>query len=213
MSASLFSSASGCAAFAGTASVPDPNVAATDWAAAAERCDGSAMYELLSKRSRATTSKTAFEAAVKENCAEVKAQGVGVREVSATGAGKEGVHAIVIVTFDDGKKASLVLKGGRFFVQNAMFLPGGAATREEVVTAFHEAIKTRSYSMILRLLSPALRAAVEAQLKGIEKALDQPDAVQIPPDATGDEVEIKLENGHKLRLKRVDKTWYIDNFE
>ena len=27
------------------------------------------------------------------------------------------------------------------------------------------------------------------------------------------EIEIKLENGHKIKLKRVDKIWYIDNFE
>ncbi len=115
----------------------------------------------------------------------------------------------------DGTEVTLVLENGVFRIASAGYLPAGGATPEQTALAgFRDVLKRRSYPGILRLLSPALRAAVEGQLKGLETALDQPDATKMQnPSANGDEVEIKLQNGHRLRLKRIDGKWYIDNFE
>lgn len=195
-----------CSACGRTSSIPDPRVAAEAWAAAADRGDADALHGMLSKRSRATVSKADVAATVSSAKGELKDQAKEIRDA------KDHISAVAVVRWDDGTEASLVLENGRFHVKSAMLMPGGGATAPEAVAGFRDALRRRSYPALLRMLTPALRATVEAQLKGLEKAIGDPEKLPYPTDS-GDEVEIKLENGHKLRLKRVDKTWYIDNFE
>ncbi len=175
------------------------------WADAAERGDSEALHGMLTRRSAATMSRDAVAATVGSAKAELQEQAKQLREA-------KDVAAIATLRWDDGTEATLVLEKGRFRVQSAVLMPGGGSRPEEAVAGFRDALHRRSYPALLRMLSPGLRAAVEAQLKGLESAIGDPAKLAIPPDA-GDELEIKLENGHKLRLKRVDKTWYIDNFE
>lgn len=198
----VIASLAGCAS---TQSVPDPRAAAMAWADAADRGDADALHGMLTKRSAATISKADVVATVASAKAELKDQAKELRET------KE-VTAVALLRWDDGTEASLVLEKGRFRVKGAVLMPGGGSRPEEAIGGFRDALHRRSYPALLRMLSPGLRAAVEAQLKGLEKAIGDPEKLPIPPDA-GDEIEIKLENGHKLRLKRIDKTWYIDNFE
>lgn len=192
-------------ACATTQRIPDPRAAADAWADAAERGDAEALHGMLTKRSAATLSKADVAATVGSAKAELKDQAREIRET------KE-ITAVAILRWEDGTEASLVLEKGQFRVQSALLMPGGGSRPEEAIAGFRDALHRRSYPALLRMLSPALRAAVEAQLKGLEKSIGDPEKLPIPPDA-GDEIEIKLENGHKLRLKRIDKTWYIDNFE
>ncbi|MBI2392371.1 MAG: hypothetical protein HYV09_22485 [Deltaproteobacteria bacterium] len=193
------------AACMGAQAIPDPRAAAEAWADAADRGDAEALHGMLTKRSRATISKSDVAATVASAKAELKDQAKEIRDA-------KGIVAVAILRWDDGTEASLVLENGRFRVRNAVLMPGGGTRPEEAIAGFRDALRRRSYPALLRMLTPALRAAVEAQLKGIESAIGDPEKLPIPSDA-GDEVEIKLENGHKLRLKRIDKTWYIDNFE
>lgn len=195
----------GATACATTRSIPDPRAAAEAWADAADRGDAEALHGMLTKRSAATISKADVAATVASAKVELKDQAKEIRET------KE-ITAVALLRWDDGTEATLVLEKGQFRVKSAMLMPGGGARPEETIAGFRDALHRRSYPALLRMLSPALRAAVEAQLKGLEKAIGDPEKLPIPPDA-GDEIEIKLENGHKLRLKRIDKTWYIDNFE
>lgn len=193
------------AACVSTQSIPDPRGAAEAWADAAERGDADALHGMLTKRSAATISKADVAATVSSAKAELKDQAKEIRDA------KE-IVAVAVLRWDDGTEASLVLEKGQFRVKSAVLMPGGGSRPEETIAGFRDALHRRSYPALLRMLSPALRAAVEAQLKGLENAIGDPEKLPIPPDA-GDEIEIKLENGHKLRLKRIDKTWYIDNFE
>ena len=195
-----------CVGCTNASSIPDPRVAAEAWADAAERGDADALHGMLSKRSRATVSKADVAATVSSAKGELKDQAKDIRDV------KDHIAAVAVVRWEDGTEASLVLENGRFRVKSAMLMPGGGATAPEAVAGFRDALRRRSYPALLRMLTPALRATVEAQLKGLEKSIGDPEKLPYPTDS-GDEVEIKLENGHKLRLKRVDKTWYIDNFE
>lgn len=195
-----------CTVACAKTSIPDPRAAAEAWAEAAEKGDADALHAMLSKRSRATISKSDVAATVAQAKGELKDQAADIR------AAKDKISAVAVLRWDDGTEASLVLSNGRFFVQSAMLMPGGGATASEAVAGFRDALRRRSYPALLRMLTPSLRAAVEAQLKGLEKSIGDPDKLPYPTDS-GDELEIKLENGHKLRLKRVDKTWYIDNFE
>lgn len=195
-------------ACARTSSVPDPRAAAEEWAAAAEKGDAEALHGMLSKRSRATLSKADVAATVASTRVELKDQAAEIRDKAQ----KNQIVAVAILRWDDGTEASLILEKGAFRVKNAILMPGGGATPTEAVAGFREALKRRSYPALLRFLSPSLRATVEAQLKGLENSIGDPEKLPYPTD-TGDEMEIKLENGHKIKLKRVDKTWYIENFE
>jgi hypothetical protein len=188
-----------------TGRIPDPRASAEAWADAADRGDAAALHGMLTKRSAATISKADVAATVASAKAELKDQAKEIREA-------KDVAAVAILRWDDGTEASLVLEKGEFRVQSAVLMPGGGSRPEETIAGFRDALHRRSYPALLRMLSPSLRAAVEAQLKGLEQGIGDPEKLPIPADA-GDEIEIKLENGHKLRLKRIDKTWYIDNFE
>jgi hypothetical protein len=188
-----------------TASIPDPKATADAWAEAAEKGDSEALYGMLTKRSQATMSKTEVARTVASSRAELKEQAAGIKATKA-------IVAVALVRWDDGTEASLTLENGQFHVNDAVMMPGGGATPEETVAGFRSALKRRSYPAMVRMLTPALRATVEAQLEGIGRAIAEPDKISYPT-GTGDEMEIKLENGHKLRLKKVDKKWYIDNFE
>ena len=188
--------------------VPDPKTAAQAWADAAERGDADAMHGMLTKRSQAELSKAEVSRIVKESGGELKDQAVALRKVA------DRHVTVAMLHYTDGTSVALTLENGVFRVAHAGFVPGGGATPEQAATAFHDVLKRRSYPGILRLLSPTLRAAVEGQLKGLETALDQPGwSVTPSPSGNADEAEIKLQNGHRIKLKRIDGVWYIDNFE
>lgn len=189
-------------------SVPDPKAAAKAWADAAAAGDADALHGMLTKRSQAEISKAEVARIVKESPGELKDQAAQITKKSDT------ITTVAVLQYEDGSSVALELENGVFRIASAGHLPAGGASPEQTALAFRDVLKRRSYPGILRLLSPSLRAAVEGQLKGLETALDQPDATKMStPNANGDEVEIKLQNGHRLRLKRIDGKWYIDNFE
>lgn len=189
-------------------SVPDPKAAAKAWAEAAAAGDADTLHGMLTKRSQAELSKAEVVRIVKESPGELKDQAAQIKKKSDT------LTTVAVLQYEDGSSVALELENGVFRIASAGHLPAGGASPEQTALAFRDVLKRRSYPGILRLLSPSLRAAVEGQLKGLETALDQPDATKMQtPNANGDEVEIKLQNGHRLRIKKIDGKWYIDNFE
>jgi hypothetical protein len=195
--------ASGCAH---GSSIPDPRAAAEAYASAADHGDADAIYGMLSKRSQATTSKAEVQASVGAARAELKDQAAEIRKAEAS------IVAVARLRFEDGSEASLTMEDGRFRVASAGVMPGGGATPEEALAAFRETLKRRSYPAMLRMMTPQVRASVEAQIRGLVDALEDPSAVQVPA-TTGDELEIKLKDGHRVKLKRENKVWYVENFE
>jgi hypothetical protein len=200
----LMSLSAGACARQGT--VPDPKDAAEAYASAAEKGDADAIWSMLSTRSRATTSKNEVDQSVKGSRAELADQAKDIRKNDGT------ITAVARLRYEDGSEAALVLEDGKFSVASAGMLPGGGSTAQEALSALRDVLKRRSYPALLRLLSPELRAQVEAQLRGLVEALDDPSAIAIPP-GSGDDVEIKLSNGHRVRLRREQGTWYVENFE
>ena len=187
-------------------SVPDPKEAAEAYANAAEKGDADAIWSMLSTRSKATTSKGEIDQSVKTSRAELADQAKDVRKNDGS------IVAVARLRYADGSEAALTLEGGTFAIASAGMLPGGGATAQEALAALRDVLRRRSYPALLRLLSPELRASVEAQLRGLVEALDDPSAIAIPP-GSGDDIEIKLSNGHRVRLRREQGTWYVENFE
>ncbi len=202
LTACLFAAA-GCAR---GASIPDPRGAAEAYAAAADRGDSDAIYGMLTERSRATTSKAEVQASVGSARAELRDQAAEIRKAAPS------IVAVARVRFDDGSEASLSYEEGRFRVASAGVLPGGGSTPEEALAALRETLQRRSYPALIRVLTPEVRASVEAQLRGLVEALADPSAAQLP-STSGDELDVKLKDGHRVKLRRENKIWYVENFE
>lgn len=187
----------------GRAAVPDPRQAALAWATAEERGDGAALYDMLDARSRATTSRAEWIARVQRDRAELAEQGKSVRTESSA------VVATARVPFVGGGEASLAYENGAFRVASAGVLPGGGSTPEEALAALRGAVERRSWASLLRVLSPSLRAQVEAQLRALVEAMPT-DAH--PTDVSGDVARFERD-GHVVTLRREQGRWYVENFE
>src|SRR5262245_60878007 len=101
-----------------SASIPDPKVAAEEYAAAAERGDSEALWGMLSKRSRATMSKAEVDKIVQDTKLELVDQAKAVRAASGN------IAAVARLRFEDGSEASLTLKDGKFWVATTGMLSG-----------------------------------------------------------------------------------------
>jgi hypothetical protein len=69
----------------------------------------------------------------------------------------------------------------------------------------------RSYAGLMRVLSPATRAAIEQDLRALVTGLEKPDT--LPVQAAGDSATVSVPGGHHVRLKREGGVWRIDDFD
>lgn len=74
----------------------------------------------------------------------------------------------------DGEEAALELRDGRFRVTAARALPGRAKTPEEALDQLRRVLARRSYAGLMRVVSPATRASMEADLRALVDGLDNP---------------------------------------
>jgi hypothetical protein len=63
----------------------------------------------------------------------------------------------------------------------------------------------------MRVLSPATRAAIEADLRGLVDGLGQPGTLQV--QVNGDSATVTVPGGHQVKLKREGGIWRIENFD
>ena len=77
-----------------------------------------------------------------------------------------------------------------FAVTAAGAVPGGGRTPEEALDQLRRVLARRSYAGLMRVLSPATRAAVEQDLRGLVNGLDRPET--LPVTLTGDSASITV---------------------
>jgi hypothetical protein len=63
----------------------------------------------------------------------------------------------------------------------------------------------------MRVLSPATRAAVEADLRSLVSGLEKPETLQV--QTNGDSATVQVPGGHRVRLKREGGIWRVDDFD
>ncbi len=90
-------------------------------------------------------------------------------------------------------------------------LPGGARTPEEAIEQLRRVLARRSYAGLMRVLSPATRAAVENDLRTLVDGLSEP--AGLPVQTTGDAAVIQVPGGHLVKLKREAGVWRVENFD
>ncbi len=185
--------------------VPDPRSAADAYAAAAARGDADAIFGMMTASGQRSRSKDDVRKIVATEREELAEQAAGLRSKDAR------VQATARLKFEDGEEAALELRDGRFWVTSAGALPGGARTPEQALDQLRRVAARRSYAGLMRVLSPATRAAIEQDLRSLVTGLEKPDTLQV--QVTGDNAVVNVPGGHHVRLKREGGVWRVEDFD
>jgi hypothetical protein len=186
-------------------SIPDPKVAADAYATAAASGNADAIYGMMTSSAQKERSPADVRRIVADERGELGEQ---ARALSAKDAR---VEATARLRFEDGEEAALELRDGRFWVTTAGTLPGGARTPEEALDQLRRVLARRSYAGLMRVLSPATRAAMEQDLRVLVSGLEHPDGLQVL--VNGDQARVEVHGGHHVTLKREGGVWRVDDFD
>jgi hypothetical protein len=199
----LWVSVGGTACLGG--SIPDPKEAATAYAGAAARGDADAIYAMMTSSAQKERSREDIKRIVADERVELSEQAQALSAKDAR------VEATARLRFDDGEETALELREGRFWVTNAGTLPGGARTPEEALDQLRRVLARRSYAGLMRVLSPATRAAMERDLRALVTGLEHPDGLQV--QIAADQAKVTIAGGHHVSLKREGGIWRIEDFD
>ena len=185
--------------------VPDPRSAADDYAAAAARGDADAIYEMMTTSAQRSRSRDDVRRLVKEQSAELADQAKLVTARDAR------VEATARLRYEDGEEAQLELRDGRFWITSSGALPGGSRTPEQALDQLRRVLARRSYAGLMRVLTPATRAAIELDLRSLVSGLERPETLHV--QTTGDAAVVTVPGGHTVKLKRDGGVWRVDDFD
>jgi hypothetical protein len=185
--------------------VPDPQAAASAYVAAAAHGDADALYAMMTASSRQARSRGDLQKMVAEERGELADQ---AKDLSR---GDVRVEATARLRYADGEEAALELHDGRYWVTAAGALPGGARTPEEALEQLRRVLARRSYAGLMRVLSPATRAAVENDVRSLVDGLTEPATLSV--QVNGDSAVVPVPGGHQVKLKRDGGVWRVDDFD
>lgn len=185
--------------------VRDPHEAAASFARAAAQGDAGVLYAMLSPAGKRALSVADVVRLTADEKGELSAEGRALTSPDAR------VRVTARLRYDDGEEVALDASGGPFTVTSGGTMPGGAPTPEAALDELRRAIARRSYPALLRLLSPALRSAVEQDLRTLVTGLERPDALLI--HTTGDASSAVVPGGHHVSMKREGGIWRVEDFD
>ncbi len=185
--------------------VPDPRSAANEYAEAAARGDAHAIYGMMTTAAQKGRTEQEVKTIIATERAELTEQAKAIRSKDAR------LEATARLQFEDGEEAALDLKDGRFWVTSAGALPGGARTPEQALDQLRRVVARRSYAGLMRVLSPATRAAIEQDLRALVSGLEKPETLQV--QVTGDNAVANVPGGHHVRMKRDGGVWRVEDFD
>lgn len=185
--------------------LPDPELAAAEYAARIERGDADAVYAMLTSDAQRAHGKSGVRRLVKESASEL---GRTARAVAAEG---NKVEVRATLRYVDGEQASLEIEDGQFRVSSAGALPLGARTPAQALGELRQALARRSYGGVLRVLSSESRSALENDMKSLVEGLEQPETLDVK--ISGDRAEVQVPGGHSVKLKREAGFWRVEDFD
>ncbi len=197
----------GAAALAGcsTGSIPDPHDAAKAYADAAARGDADALYGMLSDKGRRSLTRDEVRRIVNDEKSELALQGKAVASPSAV------VKSEARLKYADGEEAALTVEDDGYRITAADALPAAARTPVQVLGQLRRVLARRSYAGLVRVLSPATRAAIETDLRTLVEGLENPEGLDV--QVTGDNATVVVPGGHEVRLRREGGTWHVEDFD
>jgi hypothetical protein len=188
-----------------SASVPDPHAAVRAYSDAAIRGDAAALYAMMTTSSRQARSKVDTKKMADDERDELAEQARDLQRSDVR------VEATARLRYADGEEAALELRDGRFWVTAAGALPGGARTPEQALDQLRRVLARRSYSALMRVLSPGTRAAVENDVRTLVDGLSDPGT--LPVQVNGDAAVVPVPGGHQVKLKREAGVWRVEDFD
>jgi uncharacterized protein (DUF3084 family) len=185
--------------------VPDPRSAAEEYAQAASKGDGDAIYEMMTTSAQKSRSREDVKRLVQEQRGELAEQAKSLTAKDAR------VDAFARLRYEDGEEAQLELKDGRFWITSSGALPGGSRTPEQALDQLRRVLARRSYAGLMRVLTPATRAAIEQDLRSLVTGLERPETLHV--EVAGDGAVVSIPGGHMVKLKREGGVWRVDDFD
>jgi len=185
--------------------VPDPKVAALEFARAAEAGDHTAVYALMTEQSKMQYGPAQTKALVEDAKTELKRTGAALEQ------GPLAVQARAEIRYSDGEHAVLELEEGHFRVAELGTLPSGAVTPAQALSELRVALARRSYPALMRVMTGSSRGTMENDMRSLVNGLEEPETLDI--DVEGDRAEVELPDGHTVRLKREEGVWKIEDFD
>jgi hypothetical protein len=188
-----------------TSAIPDPKDAVKAYAEAAAKGDATAIYAMMSEKSRVALTQKQVGAMVADERGELADQ------AKALGAAGVVIKARARVRYADGEDAALDLEEGVFHITAADALPAGARTPAQALEQLRRVLARRSYAGMMRVLSPSTRSAIEADLRSLVLGLEKPEGLEVR--VTGDTATVQVPGGHEVKLRREAGVWHIDTFD
>lgn len=185
--------------------LPDPRVAAKEYADAVERGDSDAVYGMLTSDAKREYGREQVKTMIGGSQKEI------LRAARAASAPDSRVEALATVRFADGEQAELAVEEGKFRVGSAGALPLGARTPSQALAELRQALARRSYPGILRVLSTESKSALENDMRSLVDGLEQPETLDVK--INGDNAEVQVPGGHKVKLKREGGVWRVEDFD
>jgi hypothetical protein len=185
--------------------VPDPRDAVRAYADAAARGDAASLHAMLTENARRSLSEADVARLVAGERAEL-----GDAAKALTGP-HVAVKGRATLRWADGESAALELVDGGFRISGADALPASAKTPTEALGALRRVLARRSYAGLLRVLSPATRGAIEADLRSLVEGLDRPEGLDVR--VSGDVATVAVPGGHEVRLRREGGAWHVEDFD
>ncbi|MEO7036947.1 MAG: hypothetical protein ABI548_23560 [Polyangiaceae bacterium] len=191
----------GCAA----ARMPDPKLAAAQYADAAKNGDSERIYTLLSREAQRDFGRQGTHDLVQQAKAELSHQGTALLAPGVK------VQAAAEISFADGESALFDLEDGAFRLSSLGTVPSRARTPAEALGDFRRALARRSYPALLGVLSRETRSALEGDLKSLVEGLENPETLDV--QISGDNAVVDVPGGHQVKLHREAGVWQILDFD
>jgi len=185
--------------------VPPPGPVVARYTDALRRGDAAALHALFDDESRRSLSRERVDQMVRDQRDELRA--LGERLESPTNP----TQVRAQLRYDDGEVVGLTLVEDAFRVEAAMGLPAFARTPVEALHHLRVVLARRSYAGLLRVLTPRTRAALEAEMRSLVEGLRQPEALDV--DATDEAATVRVPGGHRIKLRREDGSWHVDDLD
>lgn len=197
----LLASLAGCA----TQRIPDPEDARRAYAKAAQAGDGDALYAMMTDESRRSLGVEGARRGAGDAKAELAERG---QALAGTGVVS---RQEARVRFADGEVVVLAVEDGAPKLTHAHGLPTRARTPAQALDQLRRVLARRSYAGLMRVLSKETRAAVERDLRAIVEGLERPEALDVK--VAGDKAAVELGGGHRVRLRREEGAWVVEDFD
>jgi len=185
--------------------LPDPKLAAAQYAEAARAGDSDRIYALLSREAQRDYGRQGTRRLVEQAKAELERQGTALLSPTSR------LQASAEIRFEDGESALFELENGAFRVSSLGTVPSRPRSPAEALGDFRRALARRSYSALLGVLSTETRQALEGDLKSLVEGLENPDTLDVK--VSGDNAVVEVPGGHQVKLRREGGVWHVQDFD